>query len=58
MIFAMIQITKPKHGKFQPQNKRISFRDALNILHATYRINNNHHSGSQDNLPGRPPKIK
>jgi hypothetical protein len=54
----MIPITKPKHGKFQPKNKRISFRDALNILHATFRINNNHHSGSKGNLPGRPPKIK
>jgi len=54
----MTQITKPKHGKFQPQTKRISFQDALNILHGTFTYSNNHMLSGKDNTPGKPQAVK
>lgn len=54
----MTATTKPKHGKYQPQTKRISFQDALKLFYAIYPINYNYNPRSQSNLSGRPPKIK
>ena len=51
----MITATKPtKHGKYQPQTKRISLQDAIKLFYAkNNNVNNNRAIGSACNLPGR-----
>jgi uncharacterized protein YeaC (DUF1315 family) len=53
----MTGTTKPKHGKFQPKNKRISLQDAIKLFYAKHNINSHHRAiGSAYNLPGRSKK--